>query len=189
MSGPLPWVGERSGLGVPAPQAAASPLTTWTVSLEAVDRWLKGSRPGERLIYAHGPNLADPTLAARMRALAAAGEVRMLPLQRSAGDGAFDYAVQRTEPAPAAPVAATPDLFMVALFGRIERAARRGLRCPTDGELAADLELTVGQVKWRFKKLVEAGRIASRIEPANGNAHFRVVTILSTKRETARPAR
>lgn len=178
--------GKLVGLGLPAAPGKGSPLTSWTISREAVDRWLASAKVDDRLIYAHG-SLTDQSLGAYVRSLMDAGELA-LRQERSVTDRAIDYvAIRCAPPAKAPALEPEPDLYLVALLGRLERAARRGLKCPTDQQLADELGLKRSQVKDRMRRLVIAGKIATRLEPHAGPSPWRVVTILATAKETARP--
>jgi hypothetical protein len=124
-----------------------------------------------------------------LRRAAEAGDVFLFQPRSADGQG-FDFlCVKRSGSAPAQPPKARPaadDLAQRTIYRRLKRAAswasvgQRSL-------LAALTGLRVPQVKWRIALLVQAGKIARRVVPTPTDPNFRVIAIVSTGRETARP--
>ncbi|HVL30087.1 MAG TPA: hypothetical protein VM326_05155 [Sphingomicrobium sp.] len=164
---------------------------SYGITLERLSEWLRSSRPGDRLTYAHGPYLVDTELAARVRGLIDGEEVHHRRYR--ADDGAFDYVIIRNRvrvalpPRPRRELPIDLDPVMSGLFLRLKATARRGERCESDSALASALGVSRDQLAHRPLRLVAAGLVASRIVPASGDPKYRVVTIVATGRETAGP--
>lgn len=163
--------------------------TSSVLSVAEVNRWLAASQPGERLIYARGPVLLRGDTTKRLRDLADAGEVALFQ-PRSKDQPGFDYLavrqlVRRRRKVRSAAVA--PDLVMLAVLDLLRSAAKRGARCPTDAEMAVRLGLREPQIHWRVRKLVVIGAIATRIVSTPSTPKYRIVTIVSSGRETKGP--
>ncbi|HVM38319.1 MAG TPA: GntR family transcriptional regulator [Sphingomicrobium sp.] len=164
---------------------------SYSITLDRLGEWLRSSKPGDRLTYAHGPYLVATELAARVRGLIDGEEVHHRRYR--ADDGAFDYVIIRNRvrvalpPRPRRDTAIDLDAIMSGLFLLLKATARRGERCPSDSALAQALGVSRDQVKWALRKLVAAGLVASRVVPAAGDPKYRVVTVVATGRETALP--
>jgi hypothetical protein len=176
--------------GHSAPIAAAARRTaveSWTVTEGDIDAWLKTARIGETFVYCHGPQLVQGAAAARVRALADAGEV--IPHNKRAGDGGLDFFVRRNRVRVVTQRAPVCDPQMMAVLLVIQDAAQDGRQCPTDVDIAADTDLHVEQVKWALRKLVDAKFIERRTVavPGKGTARFRIVKVIATGMETAGP--
>lgn len=166
-------------------------IESWSKPLAAVERWLKSSRTGDQLVYAHGINLLDLELGQEMRRLHEAGEVRLR--QRRTDDGGIDFYVIRNRvrvqlpPRPRRQAGPVMDPAMSAVFLRLKAEARQGLRCSSDKVLGETLGLTADQVKWAIRKLVAAELIRTRLVPTRCEPKYRVVSIVATGLETALP--
>lgn len=164
-------------------------VESWSIPQAAVERWLKNSRAGDKLVYNHGHIMLDPLLAEKMDTLQAQGEV-CLTRKRTA-DGAFDYLAIRNRVrvvlARPSAVAAILDAAMNALFLRLKASARLGERCPSDAALGTAIGITKPQVKWAMRKLVDAGLIHTRLIPTTTESKYRVVTIVESGLETRLP--
>lgn len=174
-----------------APRGPKRPaVESWTLTAEAVERWVKGAQTGEQLVYAHGPNLIDGAVAARVRELAAISEV--LPRQRRAADGSLDYFVIRNRVRVVRPPRQGPAAIVLgdherAILMKLKEAARTGQRCPSDSALGFAVGLRPDQAKWQLRKLTQKGLIKTRVVTTPTNPKFRIVTIVETGFETAAP--
>lgn len=176
---------------IAAPVVAVRPaVESWTLTLVQVERWFKAAAPGDRLVYAHGPQLVDGAAAARIRELATTEEV--LPFQRRHEDGGFDYVAMRSRVRIVRPSRTEADLVLAdgaanRIFLRLKEQARRGERCDSDAALAALAQVTTDQAKWRLRRLTSAGLISTRVVSVPTDPKYRVVTICATGCETALP--
>lgn len=161
-------------------------VESWTLTGDQVDQWLKRARPGEVLVYAHGPSLIQGAAAARIRALIKSDDVIPLPQRRSA-DGGFDYRVVRNRVRTVRNAPVRLDAGMRGVLDLLTEAAAQGRRCPSDADMGARLGGTPDQVKWAVRRLVAGKWIETRIVGTPRNSKFRVVRILSTGAETALP--
>jgi hypothetical protein len=173
------------------PLAVVSRPIDWILTPSEVDAWLARAGAGDRLRYGQGGHMVQGHTQQMLLARAQAGEVFLFQPRAKDRDG-FDFiAVKRIAP-PALPARPRPaqavDPALAIIYRRLKRAALNGERCPSNVQLAALTGLTEPQVKWRMRKLIEAGRIASRVVPCAIDPMFRIVTIASTGRETAAPA-
>lgn len=154
------------------------------------ERWARGARSGEILVYAR--NFIWPTQrggADRLRALRDAGAVRTHHL-RANGRGPLLYIAIRTEaPIDAAAVETAAregqddaSVETAALYRLLSGAARRGDPCPSNRALAETIGAKDGlRVSYLMRGLRAAGEIAVRGCDAEPK---RIVTIVKTGRET-----
>lgn len=175
--------GARSTASAAAARRAA--VESWTVTEADIDAWLKTAQVGDLFVYCHGPQLVQGAAAARVRALAAAGEV--IPHNKRADDGGLDFFVRRNRVRVVTHRAPVCDPCMLAVLVVLQEAAQDGRRCPSDADLAQAVDLSADQVKWHLKKLEQARFIARRCAPTRGDNRFRVVKIIATGMETAGP--
>lgn len=181
-------VGRLVSMEVPAEPVLIA--ESWSLPIDAVERWLKSAKPGETLVYAVGPAILDVKLAQRMNALAADGQVRIHPrrsptgvLERVAIRNRVAVTTLRTKPGPVL------DAAMSGVLMQLKEAARRGLRCPSDLELSKATGLSKGQVKWAILGLKRKQLIRTRTVPVSPQEpKYRVVTIVATGAETLAPA-
>jgi len=161
----------------------------WILTPGELERWVKGARQGERLIYAGGLQLVRGATAELARKLAADEEVTLN--QRRAASGGFEYLATRNRirvaaprPAQAGPVL---DPAMSALMLKLKMIARQGGRCPSDAALGEAIGLSKPQVKWALRKLVAAHQIRTRVVPTAAESKYRIVTIVASGLETLAP--
>lgn len=179
---PLPF-------GFAAPAAAVvrtgHASESWTITATDVDAWLRSARPGESLVYAHGPQLVQGGAAARVTELTRTGEVT--PHHKRADDGGFDFIIRRNrvQAAPRPPVC---DPVMLSVLCVLQDAAAKGERCPSDAAIGEATDLTADQVKWQLKKLKASGFIACETVRTKADPRFRQVTVIATGAKTAGPA-
>jgi len=178
------------GFGVAAPgyrSGRRAAVESWTATSDDIDAWLKIARVGDTFVYCYGPELIRGAAFKRVSDLARAGEI--IPHNRRRGDDGFDFFIRRSRVRVVtqrpAPPACDPDMLAVLLI--LQDAAQHGRRCPFDTDIAAALDLTADQVKWRVAKLADARLIERRTLPLRGGAKFRIVKIVSTGMETAGP--
>jgi hypothetical protein len=151
------------------PLAVVSRPIDWILTPSEVDAWLARAGAGDRLRYGQGGHMVQGHTQQLLLARAQAGEVFLFQPRAKDRDG-FDFiAVKRVAP-PALPARPRPsaaaDPALAIIYRRLKRAALSGERCPSNVQLAALTGLTEPQVKWRMRKLIEAGRIASRVVPS-----------------------
>lgn len=170
-----------------AGQASESPA--WMMPAADVAAWLQSAKAGARLIYGRGPQMVQGATQQLLAGQARDGAV-LLFQPRSSVPGQFDFMVIKRLAAPALParrrVQDASDPKLRAIYRRLQSAAARHARCPTDIMLAAEFGLTVGQVKWRLRQLAEAKRIRSEVVTDQWR-RVRVVTIMATGDQTAGP--
>lgn len=161
-------------------------------SVERIEAWLQVSTPGDEFVYA--TRLALPVAsrgAAHLRALQDAGEVELF--QRRTAEGTFNYVArrravpavaglpQRPRPVPAAMLSEEASRLLAMLRG----VTRNGLPCPGNPLIARELGLArPSYVSELFGELAETGHVA--VEQIRRAPH-RVVTLLATGQQTARP--
>lgn len=162
------------------------PVESWTLTEADVDAWLRGSRQGDVLVYAHGPSLIQGAAAARVRVLIDSHEVIALP-QRRAGDGGFDYRIARNRVRTVTERPPVCDPHMMAVLLVLQDAAAAGERCPSDADMGARTGLSAEQVKWQLRKLQSGKFIQRRFVPIPGDPKYRVVKVVATGAETAMP--
>lgn len=193
----------RGGLAVQTQETPAGPASPplvdgpqpsnpsdWILTPGEVADWLARSKSGDRLLYGQGQQLVRGRTSEAMRGYQRDGDVHLFQPRSATLPGAFDFiAIRRATPAalPArARVQDALDPAMRTIFQRLQRAANKGERCPTDAMLAALTQLTVPQVKWRIRKLAQAKRIETMTVWV-GPLQFRIVRIVATAKETAWP--
>lgn len=191
-----------------APRFVLSPLTLYA-EVAVMEAWLENAAPGAELVYATGPALGREAPAGLLaRSWADEGEAVLF--QRRPGPGKpLQYVARRREPPvegrskggsrlfesasrrQSRPALGAPADFAETQAGRVFALlvdlASRGLPCPTNRAIAAELDLnTAEQARYAITRLVRAGMIrvdaASTFDP-------RVVTILNTGARTADPCR
>lgn len=186
-----------------APRFVLGPLTLYA-DVTVMEAWLETAAPGAELVYATGPALGREAPAGLLaRRWADEGEAVLF--QRRPGPGKpLQYVARRREPPVAKPrvfgnaarrqsrpALGAPADFAETQAGRVFALlvdlAARGLPCPTNRAIAAELDLnTAEQARYAITRLVRAGMIrvdaASTFDP-------RVVTILNTGARTADPSR
>jgi DNA-binding HxlR family transcriptional regulator len=180
----------QAPFGFAAPAAAVvrsgRAAECWTVTAADVDAWLEIAMPGERFVYAHGPQLVQGGAAGRVGELARAGDVT--PHNRRTDDGGFDFFVLRTSrartPINREPVC-TP--HMVSVLVAVQEDAQLKRRCRSDSEIGAAVGITADQVKWQLRKLEEAKFIVRTTVPTRSDSKFRVITVTATGQSTAGP--
>lgn len=184
----------RGGLAQVSFQSGQAPLAVaadFILGAEEVTTWLATAATGARLVYGRGSCMIQGRTQAMLRQAADAGQV-MLFQPRSDHPGKFDFLAIKRAGAPKLPasprVQLVTDRAMAVIYRRLKSAALRGERCPTDQTFASLTGLNVPQVKWRVRKLVQLGKIQTRTVPGTDVALHRVVTIVSSGRETAGPA-
>lgn len=160
---------------------------------EELSAWTSKARVGDRFVYCEASALVQGDTARLARELEQAGLVT-LTQERRAGGG-FQYVATRTRLRAAAAIKPTggADEESAAILRCLKRAANLGLTCPSLADLSRTLasvgmELTVGQVRHRFDRLIDDGLIKSVIYSDNG-ANVRVVTISETGERTRVPAK
>jgi hypothetical protein len=165
----------------------AAAVESWTVTEAELEAWLKTARVNDTFVYCHGPALIRGAAAALVATLAKDGEI--IPHNRRAADGGLDFFVRRNRVRVTTQRPPVCDRMMMAVLMVLQDAAQDGRQCPTDADIAADVDQSADQVKWQLKKLEQAKFIERRTVPApgKGNAKFRVVKIIATGCETAGP--
>lgn len=155
------------------------------VDASALDQWASSAMPGDKIIYATGPELPRGSPAVAMaRTLANVG---LVTLTTRALDGGRDFIAIRCaiDPNKAAAPRHAPvqeDELTELVFRRLSRAANLGQVCPTNAELARDCGLPdAAAASYRIRKLIAAKRV--RIEDQGPNRR-RIVTIVKTGRCT-----
>lgn len=157
-----------------------------SVDAEALDQWAATAVPGEKTIYATGPELPRGAPAVLLaRALA---DIGLVTLTTQAIEGGRNYlaircAIDPNKPEPARHLApATEDLLAAKVLQRLRRAANLEQVCPTNAELARDCGLRdADAASYRIRKLIAASCI--RVEDQGPNAR-RIVTIVGTGKST-----
>jgi hypothetical protein len=146
------------------------------------------AQPGHSFIYCVGPAVPAGPTKAKVTELIGKGVVRA-HVRRMPGDAIEHYVVKRfEEPKPKGEPA--PDEATETIYEALERAAARRRRCYSDTELARIAGLaTRNQAAWRFKKLIEAKRIRSRVVPGPDGRQWRIVTIVASGRSTCAPTK
>ncbi len=195
-----PPAGFGFALTIHPPMPLVDTTGPFTVPPEALCEWVAEAEEGARCVYARVETMVrHPRLRDRAQLLAGQGVVTLNATRHAAGDGLFDYIAKRTflrppgaAPRIAAPVAAAEslesglDAAAALIFDELQRAARRGVRCPSDLDLAREAKLaTRHQAAWRVRKLAAEGKIAIETLTGPDRLPWRVVTI--GKRSTARP--
>ena len=166
-----------------------------TVTAADVEAWIGIAQPGDRLCYNAGwglPKRAPGVLA--VDELIESGEVLPFQTRRTDGKGS-NYWIQRRAEIDAsatllssAAIAgdgegeAVADQLMVIL----RRCARFDRRCPTDREIAEQLDLKNSDASnYQIRKLRSAGRIDIVTVQSGEHAGWRVVTITASGARTA----
>lgn len=154
--------------------------------------WAEKARAGDRFVYCEASALVQGDTARLAAELEQAGLV-VLAQTRRAGGG-FEFAATRTRLRAATAIKAQPagqDPESEVILRLLRQAARLKLPCPSLKDLSRKLEgvgieLTVGQVRHRFDRLIDDGLIRSTVYSDNG-ANVRVVTIAATGESTRVP--
>jgi hypothetical protein len=165
----------------------------WVAPIGEVKRWFASAEPGERIAYAHGPQLIRGETSRFVQVLALSA--RADPVLKRADDGAFDYFVQKRRFAdePGSRVeerraAAREDEAQDIIFRVLRRCANAGLRAPSNAALATHAGLaTRNEAAWRIRKLIEAGKIKVETVPNGPEAGWRTVTIVASGKQTMAP--
>lgn len=186
-----PGSGQASG----GSRSAPSPALQWVLPRAEVESWLKRAQAGERLIYAHGPQLIRGETSLYVRDLALAGTVD--PIQPRSPDGGFDFAIQkRNSPSPQpSPAKGEGELDEAAevIYRVLARDAAFGRRAHSNRALAQIAGLaTPEQAAWRLAKLARAKRIRTITITTGTNAGWRIFEIIdlstgSGGKQTAAP--
>ena len=168
------------------PASAIGGLNSWVLPLAEVKSWFASARPGERLVYAHGPRLMHGETSRYVGQLALAGLAD--PVQpRSPGGIGFDFTVQKRSTAAdavgsaarAGERAGEEDAAIDVILRALRRCANMGQRAPSNTELARAAGLaTAAQAAWRLAKLHAAGKIRIRTVTTGKEAGWRVITIV-----------
>lgn len=149
------------------------------IELTALEAWLAGSVPGDRITYASGPDLPR-SAAAVQRVTVLTADRRVVPLREKITGGWNFIAERRADPVavPApAPVGCEDDVLRM-----IRRAINLGRPCPTNAEIAAACNLpNADAASYQFKKLVKAGVV---ISTDHGPRMRRVVRIAGGSKST-----
>jgi hypothetical protein len=173
----------------------------WIQPVRTLELWLSHAKRGDRLIYGQGPQLIRGDTADLLRNLAQLGHVALFQ-PRSTGRSGFDFIVEKRVARlssaelqrvrgrrPALAKSSAPyDDATILILAKLNRAAKKGERCPSNAELGRISSLSVPQVKWRMRKLTEDGKIRTRLVDC-GPERIRVVTILVSGLTTAVPSR
>lgn len=170
----------------PAPGFRIGPLTHYA-DTAAMAAWLEAAAPGDVIVYATGPMLADhpaPKLARRWHG---AGQVDLFQT-RAERAHCFEYKARKRATASAAvpPAASSAEILpgeALRVLEMLSEAATANECCPTNDAIARTLGLKDWKrARYRFGQLVSAGRIRV-IEPARFGA--RVIEIVSSGARTA----
>jgi hypothetical protein len=173
------------GAAAPVSQRAAA-VESWTATAADVDAWLGSAKPGERLVYARGPQLVQGAAAALLRKLTDAGEV-ITHNRRDPATGLLEFIAVRNRVRLVTQRAPACDAHMMAVLLVVNDAALNGERCPSDAAIGDQTGLTADQAKWQLKKLADAKLIERRNVPTKSDSRFRVVRVVATGAETASP--
>lgn len=166
------------------------PLTHYA-DVEQMEAWLEAAAPGELLIYATGPALADHPAAQLARKWQKLGQVDLFQARSPSRPNCFDYtARKRAELSAAAARPAAPAEILpgeaLRVLELLTAVADAGEPCPTNEAIAQALGLgTRWKARHLFDRLVIAGRIRV-VEPARFGA--RVIEIVATGARTAAQA-
>lgn len=154
-------------------------LTTYARP-EQMREWHERAAPGDRCIYAIGPDLGDDPSAALARELGQTGTVH---LSRQRDGRGWRYFMEKRPAAVSTkgPPRLSPDEARV--LALLADAAARGRECPSYSEIAEQLDLRSRfQARDRFNALVRAGAV--RIV-SNERLHGRIIEIVASGQRTA----
>lgn len=177
-----------TNLAVERPTYQIGPLCM-SISVEDFRAWLADATPGQDIVYATGPVLdqkRDVVLLAGQ--YIAAGLIRT---HRRKVEGRWEYfAVRRDSrvdgPTMAAPPAGQIEGLRGQMLALLRRAANLAQACPTNAELARQLNLKNGEAaRYEFNQLVAGGHIRVK---NYGPRMRRVVTIVASGKTTAKGA-
>ncbi len=155
------------------------------VEAEQLDQWVSTALPGDRCIYATGPELPREAPAVSLaRTMANVGLVTLTTQAVAGGRNfiAIRCAIDPNRPDAPRHAPVREDDLAEKVLARLRRAANLGHVCPTNAELARDCGLKdADAASYRIRKLIAARKI--RVEDHGPNTR-RVVTIVSTGRRT-----
>lgn len=160
----------------------------FTCSPNALSSWAMAAGTGRRCVYARAPRIGG-SLAERARLLARSGAVQINQVRSKVDPTLFDHIATRTNKQIAADPIALDRLSQSAVdvLDLLERCAARGMRCPTNAQIAATLEgMTAQTVSDAVKKLRDIGLLQVEVAHSQGEKR-RSITIVSTG-ETLCPA-
>ncbi len=153
--------------------------------VDELDHWVSIALPGERCIYATGPELPRGAPAvSRARILAESGLVTLTTQAIVGGRNfiAVRCAIDPNKPVVDRHVPPQEDALAEKVLARLRRAANFSQLCPTNAELARDCGLKdADAASYRIKKLIRERKI--RVEDQGPNRR-RIVTIVATGRRT-----
>lgn len=155
---PVAVSADTAGGGGERPRFTIGPLSM-AIELTALEVWLAGSVPGDRITYATGPDL--PRSAATVKRVTVLAEARRVRPLRTKIAGGWDFMVERlADPAAAAAPATLPAGTQDDVLRLIRRAINLGQPCPTNAEIATACGLpNADAASYLFRKLVAAGVI------------------------------
>lgn len=161
-------------------------LNSWVHPRVDVEKWLATAKPGQRFVYARGPELVRGETSRFVGELARAGKVDLFQPRSEAG---FDFIIQmRVSPIEPRRREPEDDGALDIIFRALKRAANFGYRAPTNTELAKLAGLaTSAQAAWRITKLIERRLIRTSHVTVGPEAGWRVVTIIETGKQTKVP--
>jgi len=188
-------------IAIPPPTPLIDCEGPFAVPPEALTDWVAEAEEGARCVYArveHGAAVPK-RLREKVAELLKQGVLTLYGLRRYRPDSSlYDQIVKRTcmKPPTAAPQVSTSaavqsyedrlDDAASLIFDELQRAVRRGVRCPSDLDLAKAAELaTRHQAAWRVRRLAREGRIGIETLTGPDGCPWRVVTI--GKHRTAPP--
>ena len=146
---------------------------------EQMREWHERAAPGDRCIYAIGPDLGADAAASLAREFS---DARTVHLSRQRDGNAWRYFMER-RPAADAPAPTRLSIEDARVLALLADAAARGRLCPTNSEIADLLNLVSRfQARDRFNALVRAGEIKVI---AQGSFGRRVIEIVTSGERTA----
>lgn len=158
VASPFPVSADTAGGGGERPRFTIGPLSM-AIELTALEVWLAGSVPGDRITYATGPDL--PRSAATVKRVTVLAEARRVRPLRTKIAGGWDFMVERLAD-PAAPAAPAPAGTLDDVLRLIRLAINLGKPCPTNAEIATACGLpNADAASYLFKKLVKSGVLIS----------------------------
>jgi hypothetical protein len=178
-----------------AARAAARAEDNWVRPRADVERWVARAAPGEAIVYGRGFSLPRNETSLLVRELALGGAVD--PHQsRPDPSEPFEFSIRKRDPSTgsgqalldgAAAAAQDEDPYLDAVLRAFRRCANLNQRAPSDSALVrlAGLE-TIGQAKWRVRKLVACGAIRTVPITTGPDAGSRIVEIIEQGRVIGR---
>lgn len=160
-------------LAIPPSASAETSLLTPA----EIRSWLKSAQPRDVLVYCSGPRVPDGPAKQQVAALIKEGAVGHE--QRRVGGQLQHRLVRKAKRAASGRrESGRGDVAQTAILLAILAAARRGARCPSDGELARTARLaTRNQAAWRLRKLKEAGLVRTWTVRGPDNSAWRMAEV------------